>query len=197
MNTNKMDKKMKALLTTGISFVSIVLLVTIASAFSTPEAPDPKQLSPRKKVAYMASKQFARLPEKQKMQYMKKVGHSRRMFRNLNQKERQAVFKNTRKIMHKRMKEHINKFFQMNEEEQNKVLDKMIAQHDRMRKMHEAREAQRAKNGNKNNRPDGPPRGNFKAMLQGILENTDSTTRAQMTEFHRRMEARRKATQNK
>lgn len=85
----------------------------------------------------------------------------------------------------------------MNEEEQNKVLDKMIAQHDRMRKMHEAREAQRAKNGNKNNRPDGPPHGNFKAMLQGILENTDSTTRAQMTEFHRRMEARRKATQNK
>lgn len=195
MNTEKMDKKMKTLLITGISFVSIVLMVTIASAFSTPEAPDPKQLGSRKKVAYMATKQFARLPEKQKMQYMKKVGHSRRMFRNLSQQERQAVFKNTRKIMHKRMKEHINKFFQMSEEEQNKVLDQMIARREKWRK---AREAQRAQNGNKDSRrPEGAPRGNHKAMLQGILENTDSTTRAQMTEFHRRMEARRKATQNK
>jgi hypothetical protein len=198
MNTDKMDKKMKVLLITGISFVSIVLMVTIASAFSTPEAPDPKQLSPRKKVAYMATKQFARLPEKQKEQYMRKVGHSRRMFRNLNQKERQAVFKNTRKIMHKRMKEHMNKFFQMSQEEQNKFLDNMIAQHERMRKMREAREAQRAQNGSNNNRrQDGPPRGNHKAMLQGMLENTDSTSRAQMAEFHRRMEARRKATQGK
>ena len=195
MNTKKIDKKMKTLLITGISFVSIVLMVTIASAFSTPEAPDPKQLGSRKKVSYMASKEFARLPEKQKMQYMKKVGHPRRVFRNLSQKERQAVFKNTRKIMHKRMKEHINKFFQMSEEEQNKVLDQMIA---RRKKWRKAREAQRAQNGNKDSqRPKGPPRGNHKAMLQGILENTDSTTRAQMTEFHRRMEARRKATQNK
>jgi septal ring factor EnvC (AmiA/AmiB activator) len=96
------------------------------------------------------------------------------------------------------MKEHMNKFFQMSQEEQNKFLDNMIAQHERMRKMREAREAQRAQNGSNNNRrQDGPPRGNHKAMLQGMLENTDSTSRAQMAEFHRRMEARRKATQGK
>lgn len=193
-----MDRKNKVILTIGISVASTALLATMVSVLFPGKAPDPKELGSRKKVTYMASKEFARLPEAEKTKYMSKMGRPRRMFANLSSVERKAVFKNTRKIMHKQMKERINKFFKMSEEEQNKILDKMIAQGEKFRK---ARAARRKQNNNKqNNNNQGPPRGprgNRNAMMQGILENTSSTTRAQMMEFFRRMQARRKKTQGK
>lgn len=193
-----MDKKNKVILTIGISVASIVLLATIVSAFFTPEAPDPKQLGARTKVAYMASKQFASLPESEKIKYVKSVGRSRGAYRQLSSTERKAVFKNTRKIMLKQMKERVNKFFTMSEEEQNKHLDKMNAGRDRWRKARETRRAQqintpKTQSSNNNNRR----RGNRNARRQGFLEGMDSTTRAQMMEIFRRARERRKQTQKK
>ena len=197
MSFKEMDKKNKIIIISGISVASIALLATIISAFYTPEAPDPKELGPRTKVTYMASKQFARLPEAEKTKYIQKMGRpSRQTFSKLSSEERKAVFKNTRKVMHKQMKKRMNKFFKMSKEEQDKFLDNMIARWDKRRKEMEAR---RRANGNSNNnrRGGGPPRGNRQAMMQGIFEKTDSTTRAQMHEFFKRLRERRKKKQGK
>ena len=191
------NKKNKIIIISGISVVSVSLLAVIISAFNTPEAPDPKELGPTVKVKYMASKEFARLPETEKEKYISKAGRPKReVFKNLSSEERKAVFKNTGKVMRKQMKERMNKFFKMNKEEQNKLLDNMIARWDKRRKQMEARRAQSGSSSN-NNRQGRPPRGNRQAMMQGFLENTDSTSRAQMHEFFKRLQERRKQTQKK
>jgi len=190
MNNGKNDKSNKIILISGISVASITLLLTITSIFFASEAPDPAQLGPREKVSYMASKEFSRLPEAEKKKYMSKIGNSREMFKNLSHAERKEVFKNTRKIMQQKRREQIDKFFKMNKEEQNSLLDKMIAE----REKHEA--ARSSQRGSKPPKPKGPG-GDHKIRLQGILENTDSTTRGKEAEFSRRMEARRKQIQEK
>ena len=202
MSDDKMDKKNKIILISGISMASVTLLATIISAFYTPKAPDSKKLGPVKKVSYMASKQFASLPEQEKVKYVKSVGRSRSAYRQLSSQERTAIFKNTRKIMHKRIKERVNKFFKMSKEEQNKYLDERIAQRDKWRKAREARRAQ--SNNNSNTRTTNTSssttnrrRGNRNAWRQGFLEGMDSTTRAQMMELRRRMRERRKQQQKK
>ncbi|MDD5598475.1 MAG: hypothetical protein PHV82_11060 [Victivallaceae bacterium] len=192
---DKTAKKNKIILITGISMTCLALTATVVSALIPRKAPDPKELGPTKKVTYMASKEFARLPEKEKMKYMSQLGHPRQAFRTLSEKERQAVFKNTGRIMQKRMQEHITKFFKMSREEQNRELDRMIAEGEKRRQEMEARRAANSSNNGSNRQ--GPPRGNFRAMMQGMLENTDSTTRAQMSEFFRRMRERRTQTQGK
>ena len=196
MKFKEMDKKNKIIMISGISVASVTLLATIVSAFFTPKAPDPKKLDSRTKVAYMASKQFARLPEQEKIKYVKSVGRSRSAYRQLSSTERRAVSKNTRKIVMKQIKEHVNKFFKMSEEEQNKYLDKRIAQRDKWRKAREARRAQQ-KSGTKTASTNNRRRGNRNAWRQGFMEGVDSTTRAQMTELRRRMRERRKKTQGK
>ena len=207
MDNEKMSKANKIILGSGIAFTSFTLLATIVSAFIEPEAIDPKKLSPRTKISYMATKQFAKLPEKEKENYVKKLGRSRRVYRQasrqLSDKERQVVRKNMRKVRMKQMKERVNKFFKMTPEEQNKYLDERIARMDRWRKAREARRVQ-GNNNNSSNRSrnnsssnSNRRRGNRGARRQGFLENTDSTTRAQMMELRRRIRERRKQTQSK
>ncbi|MDD5697842.1 MAG: hypothetical protein PHH77_04430 [Victivallaceae bacterium] len=191
----KMDRKMKIILVSGIAFAFLTWLVAGISALIPRQAPDPAKLGPSERITYMASKEFARLPEKEKVSYLAKVRRSRSNFRNLTPVERQAVFKNTRKIMHRRMKERMDKFFKMNKEEQNKFLDELIARIERHRAEREARNAQ---NGNSGRRGGGGgPGGNHAARMQAMLESTDSTSRAQMTEFHKLLQARRAQTQGK
>jgi len=186
-----MAKKNKIILISGISVASVTLLATIVSAFFTPEAPDPKKLGPVRKVSYMASKQFANLPEQEKIKYVKSVKRSRSAYRQLSSTERKEVFKNTRKIKMKQMKERVNKFFAMSKEEQNKYLDERIARMEKWRKAREARRAQQ-KSGTKNASTNKGRRGNRNAWRQGFMEGMDSTTRAQMMEIRRRMKERRK-----
>jgi hypothetical protein len=133
------------------------------------------------------------------MDYMKKVGHSRRAYRQLSNGERQAVAKNTRKIMRKRMREELDKFFELSEEEQNKKLDEMIDRMDKWRKARKAREANNSNGSNNSNSSNNSSqnnsndrRANHNAFRQGILENTDSTTRAKMSEFFKKMRERAK-----
>jgi isopenicillin N synthase-like dioxygenase len=210
MSNEKLDKKNKIILISGISFASLTMLTAIVSACITPEPPDPKQLGDRQKIAYMASKEFTRLPEQEKINYMRKVGRSRSGYRQLNEQERQAVSKNTSQIRQKQMKERLNKFFEMSEEEQNAYLDERIA---RRKKWREARGARRSQQGsgngsnsradnrnssnNNNNGANNNRSYNRSARRQSRLENTDSTTRAQMAEIRRRMREREKQTQGK
>ena len=195
MKFKEMNKKNKFIMVTGISVTSVTLLATIISAFYTPKAPDPKKLDSRTKVAYMASREFSKLPEQEKVKYIKSVGRSRSAYRQLSTTERKAVSKNTgtirRKMIIKRIKERTTKFFAMSEDEQNKYLDDMNARRDKWRKAREARRANNNNSNNSNNRRGG----NRNAWRQGYLEGMDSTTRAQFAEMRRRARERRK--QNK
>jgi len=211
---SELDKKNKIILGTGISVTSITLLASAVSAFFPNKAPDPQKLDSRTKVVYMASKEFASLPEEEKINYIKKTGRSRRSaYRQLSRPEREAVAKNTtvitRKIRMKQMKERANKFFKMSTEEQNKYLDEMNARRDRWIKAREARNANRTRAANNsnnrgsrstasnnNNRNSSNRSARRNARRQGFLEGMDSTTRAQWMEIRRRARERRQQ-QNK
>ena len=179
----------------GSAFAGITILGIAVAAFFKGEAPDPKQLGPDKKVRYMASKSFARLPEKEKEKYVSQLGRSgRRGFKaakNMTPKERQAVFKNVRKLIQKKMKERIKKFKSMSKDEQNAFLDEMIARRKKFKDQMKKRMAEGKKGGK------GPGGGNRNAMRQGFLESMDSTTRAEMTEFRKRLKEREKQTSGK
>jgi isopenicillin N synthase-like dioxygenase len=208
MSDERLDRKNKIILISGISFASLTMLTAIVSACITPEPPEPKQLGDRQKIAYMASKEFTRLPEQEKINYMRKVGRSRSGYRQLNEQERQAVSKNTSQIRQKQMKERLNKFFEMSEEEQNAYLDERIARRKKWREAREARRNQQGSSNGSNNRADNRNNSNKNggnnnrsynrtARRQSHLENTDSTTRAQRAEIRRRMREREKQTQGK
>jgi hypothetical protein len=203
LDFSELDKKNKIILGSGIFVTSVTLLATVISAFFPNKAPDPKKLDTRTKVVYMASKEFASLPEQEKINYIKKAGRSRGSYRQLSKPEREAVAKNTtavrRKIRIKEMKEHATKFFKMSKDEQNKYLDEMNARRDRWAKARAERTAQRtqtAQTGSSSNRNTSTAassnRSNRRsARQQSRLEGIDSTTRAQWTEIRRLARARR------
>lgn len=216
MDSDKMDKKNKIILGSGISFASLTILATIVSAFIPRKAPDPKTFDTRTKVAYMATKQFAALPEAEKVKYVRSVGNSRGAYRQLSSTEREKVEQNTRKVRFMEIKERNKKFFQMSYADQTKYLDQMIAQQERWRQAGEARGGQggsgsnsnardnsnnnnrrnaAASSGNSNQQPSG---GNRRAARQQArYEGMDSTTRAEMSEFFRRLRERRQQTQGR
>ena len=182
-----MDKKNKIILISGISVVSLTLLATIISVLNPEKAPDPQELGSRKKISYMASKQFTRLPEKEKTTYVKKLGRSSmKEYRKLDPKERNIVIQNTMKIRMKIFKTRLNKFFAMSKEEQDKHLDEQIAKWSKNRK----RWSQNRKKSDNKKSNKKRSNVNMNAIKQTFLEGTDSTTRAQMMEYFRRMKAR-------
>ena len=165
-----------------------------------PHAPDPIKLTQEQAIKYMASKQFASLPEPEKEDYMKKVrlmaGDDRRaLFRqNLSEDERRAMMQNTRAIMQKEMKARMRKFFAMSKEDQMKALQEDIARWEK-----EGRGGRGGPGGPggqaQGGGPGGPPGGgNRSAMMRQMLEGTDSTTRAQMAVYRQMM--RQAAQQN-
>ncbi|MHB9139276.1 MAG: hypothetical protein ACYC4Q_07735 [Victivallaceae bacterium] len=182
-----MNQRKKISIITGSSLLSLLLAAGLLYLLTRPHAPDPAKIPAKDAVKYLASKQFASLSEKEQEDYFNKLrsgkGDNPGMFfsSDLSQAERAAMFKNTRKLMFKEMKQRMNKFFAMSKEEQDKELDKIIKERE-----------DRMKAGGIARTPGGPPPGGppSKAMIQNMLENSDSTSRAQMSEFFKRMEQR-------
>lgn len=184
------QKKRKISIIAGSSLVALLLAAGMGYLLTRPHAPDPAKIPAKDAVKYLASKQFASLSEKEQEDYFNKLrngkGDNPGMFfsKDLSQAERAAMFKNTRKLMFKEMKQRMNKFFAMSKEDQDKELDKMIKdREDRMK----AGGFAGGRPGGNGPPPGGPP---SKAMMQNMLENSDSTSRAQMSEFFKRMEQR-------
>lgn len=198
------SRRKKVLVTLAIAIPVLGIAGLVTYKLTRPHAPDPAKLETKQAVKYLASKDFASLPEREKEDYMARLraknGDNPRMFfsNDLTQEERHAMFKNTRQIMQKMMKERMNKFFAMSKEEQNQELDRII-------KEMEARRANRPQGGQGGRGPGGqggqggqggrgPGGGNMAARQQQRYEATDSTTRAQMTEFRKLLQQRRQAT---
>lgn len=181
----KTENKKTAVIISSCIIAFVVISIAAAFCRSTPTAPDPAEMTKTASIKYMASKEFAALPEAEKERYFEKIapkpgpGSPPPAMDQLTDDERKALHQNMRKVMHSHIKKRLQKFFSSSKEEQDKMLDEMIAE----RKEHEK------------NRPDGdkggPPPGEDPGKhMQDMLENTDSTTRAQMHEMHERMKAR-------
>ncbi len=186
----KLNKKNKIIVIAGITALLLFPLYGLCFLLLHTHAPvpDPGRMTQKDAVKYLASKEFAALPESDQERYMKslrkdKTGPPVPFANDLSQEERAAVFKNTRKLMQKEMKERMKSFFAMDKAAQDKFLDNMIKEMEERRKSGTA-------GGPGGGPPPGGQGGPSKAMIQHMLENTDSTSRAQMTEFMKRMEQR-------
>jgi hypothetical protein len=189
----KLNRKNKIIVIAGIVVLLIFPLYKLCFLMfhAGASAPDPGKMTQNDAVKYLASKQFTSLPESEQERYMKSLQAGRKgppipFSNDLSKDERAAVFKNTRKLMQKEMKERMKSFFAMDKAAQDKFLDNMIKEMEEWRKSATA-------GGTGGGPPPGGPGGTggpSKAMIQNMLENTDSTTRAQMMEFRKRMEQR-------
>lgn len=194
MTTNKPpnDKSTAKNHLTVMSVFAAVFTVSVifTCLFYKPSSftPDPKM---DKMIEFINSEKFSQLPEKEQREYMRamrpKPGSSPNSS-GMSREQHAAV----RKVMQKQMQEKIKKFFAMSKEEQEKYLD---AEAEKMkdRRPPDGPPPQTGQNGsNKNNGSGGggPGPGGPGRNPQGMFENTDSTTRAQMHEYHERLHQR-------
>jgi|GEM_PF-1447076 len=193
--TGKKNWSKKKKLTVLISLLLVMALIgTVVWWLLRPHAPDPTKLTTEKAVKYMASKEFARLSESDKEDYMRKLrsvngDQNRELFRqNLSPDERRAVMRNTRAMMQKAMRDHMRKFFAMSKEDQmkaiNEELDRRAAERASRQQSGQGRPGGQGGPGQGGGR--GPGGGDRTAFMRQMLEGTDSTTRAQMA-VHRQM----------
>jgi hypothetical protein len=185
------EKKSKKKIVIGVIALLTILSIGLFWGRSEKKAPDPQKMQAVEAVKYMASAEFATLPESQKEIFVEKMRENhkegpppREMFSGLNENERKALHKNMGKVMHKKMRERVKKFFEMSPEEQDDFLDQEV---EKMKKRHERDKAE-----GRNGPPPGGAPGGDPGRMQNMLENTDSTSRAQMHEFHNRLHERMK-----
>jgi len=198
-NTKKSPKAIKKMAMIMVVCAALILLLLLIKTLSGTHAPDPMKMTPQANLKYMASKEFAALPKAEKESYFSRLRQNhnstppqRPDFSTLSQAERENLRKNTGRMMQKEMRERMKQFFSLSREEQDKYLDKMIKERQQRRQQELARNGG---TGNNNPPPGGPPEGgNRQAMMQSMLENTDSNSRAQMHEFMSRLRAREQQT---
>ena len=187
------EKKKSIVRTKTVIAVIVVIAILLISwmyvrLFFRKNAPDPAMMTDEQAIKYVASKEFAVLPESGKINYMDKMRVKRGdaqgpppQIASLTQTERQAIMKNMRPLMERKIKEDMKKFFAMSQSEQEAEIDRRI---DEM-------EARR-----KNDTFGGPPGGGPGGPgmdPRGMFEGGDSTTRAQMSKMMNMMRARMQA----
>lgn len=187
INTYEKNNFFRVCITTGSIIVGLVCIGTAYALLKSPEVPKKKvikAMSREAKTEYLVSDNFAKLDDEKKSEVIKDMSGSadrRGMMRSmssLSEEDRKKMFNNMRPVMQKMMKERLDKFFAMSQEERNKELDKMISRMDQMRANHEA---------------GAPGGGNIEQRMSRMLEESDSDTRARISEFIKEMRARRAA----
>ena len=165
-----------------IAVISILLISWLYVRFCfRKNAPDPARMTDEQAIKYVASKDFAGLPESEKINYMDKMrakcGDAQGpppQIAGLTQSERQDMMKNMRPVMERKMKEDMKKFFAMSKSEQEAEIDRRIDEMEARRK----------------NDTVGGPAGGPGGDPRGMFEGADSTTRAQMSKMMNMMRVR-------
>lgn len=199
LSSKKKKNVVKICLTAGIVVsvaTAIVSLVAWGRPVVVPEKKVVKEMDPVVRTRYLASNDFARLDDQQKRQVMEDMrsGTSFRRgmsgMRNISDGERDKIRKNTRQVMDAMMKERLDNFFAMSQDDRNKELDKWI---DRMERFRAARPdgAAGGTAAPAGNRRDRRSQAGLGQRMSRRLEETDSDTRARMSEFFKQMRARR------
>ncbi len=203
MNTNETDlannrklwsRRKKIML---VSILGLLLFVGFLIAWLLPNrAPDPAKMTRDEAVKYFASKKFANLPDQEKFAYMKKmrdkVGRTppHVLGRKLNDNEKKMAMNNMQQMIYKMIKNRLKRFYTLSKEEQDAELDKLINMMEAGKKHGNRPPGSPPGGGGKPGRKDGPP--NPGAVAKMVLENTDSSTRAQAVGVVRRLQQRMK-----
>ncbi|MCP4379427.1 MAG: hypothetical protein GY794_25055 [bacterium] len=139
---------------------------------------------------YIASEDFAKLDDKTRQTYVKKLAETMkdsrpRDFRATTQfsdEEKSRLRKQFQPVMRQMITNHINTYFELPPEKRNEHLDKTI----------DFIEARRPKNTNTTTRPKRSRRGMTPEGLKKILENTEPEQRAKFVAYIKAIEKRRK-----
>lgn len=169
-----------------IILAGVVLLICAAGLAYTvwpSSPPDPAQTSPDEIASYVASNKFGKLDDKQKQEYLAKVGP--RLFQasgDLTDQQRQKIRENVGSLFRRGMEERIDEYFELSPEERPAHLDRMI---DGMEAMRQARPDR--------TRPDRGQRPGFTPdRMKNMIENTPPKSRAKFVEFMKQMRERRR-----
>ena len=192
MLEEKISRRYKILVAIGAVFASSTMIASIISACIKDEAPDPKQLGPVKGLAYMGSKNFARLPKQEKEKYVKKCRQSYKAYRYLTPRQRRAITRNTYKIHMAKFRKKMDDFFSMTPAEQEAHLDKEAAKIRSWKRKWKSRKRTKTRKVAQKKSTKKKKGGGINAWRQNYLEGTDSTSRAQAMEYFKRLVKRLK-----
>jgi hypothetical protein len=198
--------KRNKLIWIGIPATLLVIASVTGSVYwlTRPSLKDaPKKTEPKQVAAYLASDKFNQLSMEDKKTYVSQISDGQppwqimRQSAELPKADREKLHSNMEPVMHAVMKERLNNFFKMSKEDQQKELEKMMAQRNQYRGQGGQRPAQPA-GGTAvaaNSNPGQPPagggggRGGGRSPVQrkARFETVDSNTRAQGVEFRKLM----------
>lgn len=176
--------------------------------------PEPQSDKPEDLVAFIATEDFARLPENKQQQYLTKLresdGDRREAFRtvrDLPEEQRRQFHQNMRQQFQQRMEQHIDEYFALPPEQRQAKLDETIDHMLARRKEFEARRAQRrqqastrprsegnntsSRDGNADRRQrSGRRRGDPAERLKRRIEHSNPERRAKFVEYMKQMRKR-------
>lgn len=178
----------KLIITLASVFIILAITAVAFSQIRKTKAPDPKLISKPMRVKFMASKEFSQLQDEDQKKFLEETRGTNKGPRgmdveNLSEAERRQLRKNIGKHRQAKMKERMERFSKMTQEEKNRELDKIL-------KDMQEREKNRPKDRKKPTQNDD----DRKERMQDRHENTDSETRAQRTEFMRQLKKRAEET---
>lgn len=186
-----------------------ILLCGLVSTYAVIRKPRPKSDKPEDIAKFVASDGFKKLSDDEQKAYMRQMrpprGANREDMRkrmdSLTEAERQAMFRNMHELRERERIAELKKYFALSKAEREKYLDEKIAEEDRRfaefeKRMaqHRAQAAQNAKNGEQPQRPPRPSEAQRAAFMKERIETTPPEVRAARQQFHKDMQARRKAT---
>ena len=163
-------------------------------------APDPASQDKDQKVKFIASKEFSKLPEKEKSDYLNKIADARveegrggglwQEASKLPEDDRKVFFENMRPMFELRMNKRVQEYCALSEEKREEYLDKMIDQFMERREEREARGGQDG-GGWRGGGPDGGRGGGPSVQrVKDRISGTDPATRAKAAAFFRDLRAR-------
>ena len=195
----KSKKKMLIWLSSSIIAVAVIAYGTYFFFFKPSLKDAPPVKSDKKQIAgYLASDKFGQLSMDDKKTYVKQLsdGQPWQVMRapDIPKDEQAKLRENIEPVFQEMQKERMDKFFKMSPEEQQKELEKIVAQ------MKERRAAQQAQGGGQGGQggpggqggQGGPPGGgggrNSPQRQMARYETTSPVTRAQQVEFRKMMQ---------
>jgi hypothetical protein len=194
---------MKRLLV-AIALVAVICLLAVGFLYRSrpaPAPPDAEKAPPKDVVAYLASDDFAKLPEAKRSEYFEalmKLPPERRaeglkMMEGLTDAQQEKVMKNVGSIFHSRLAKEAAEYRALKPGEREAYLDRKIDEMERQRK---EMTAARASDDGKGPEEKGPPwmknmnPDRMQRFMQKMLSDTTPEERAYISEYMMRMMAR-------
>ena len=175
--------KMKLLILIPILLVGVITIFWLNKSNSTLKAINPESQTKSDQFTYLTSDEFQKLPESEKIQYIKKIKPKKMLAsqENLSPKQKEQLLNTLRPVFRKMRKKQIKKYFQLKtSSEKEAFLDKRIDEKVDFWKTRAALEK------------DGKSDWRKLSRIKERIETSDPKERAQWMEFRMAMSQRMK-----